>query len=103
MLIRGDAAPLREADVRIRKTAFRWVLVHLRSAAAHWNAEGKVVTLRELSKQAENTLLLWTGRPSDAAEIEQGVAHWLIDHPDLWLASGKGGNRGELSAGTNAA
>jgi hypothetical protein len=84
MLARGDAMPLRYADIRIRKVAFRWVLVHLRSAAGGWIDAGQDVTLEALSKQAENALLLWAGRPSAAEEIEQTVAHWLVDHPDLW-------------------
>ena len=86
LLARGDAAPRTYADLRIRKSAFRWVLVHLRSATALWLTSGQPITLQALSKHAENALLLWDGRPSHAAEIEQTVAHWLFSYPALWAA-----------------
>jgi hypothetical protein len=92
MLARGDARPLRYADIRIRTVAFRWVLVHLRSAAGCWIDAGQDVTLEALSKQAENGLLLWEGRPSLASELEVTVAHWLFDQPTLWHLSASSEN-----------
>ena len=102
MLERGDAVPLRYADTRIRQVAFRWVLVHLRSAASEWIHAGQDVTLEALSRQAENGLLLWAGPPSLAAEIEQTVAHWLFAHPALWSDSSSNEHPNDGSTGPSA-
>jgi hypothetical protein len=82
----GHASPLRGADLRNDRLAFRWVFVHLREATRQILRRGEDVSLDVLVARASGTLAAWAPPGYDwrGQELEKAAAQWMFDRPQTW-------------------